>query len=751
LRGGGETCESGALGPGGGPPPPEALAGSRRTGTPSGGRGSGVTGPGRIGLSLFVGTSFAAAFLIFLVQPMVGKRILPWFGGVPAVWMLCLAFYQTTLFAGYAYAHILIRTATPRAQIAVHAILFAVALLALPVLPSDAWQPTDSVAPRASILAMLAFHVTLPFLVLAATAPLVQAWFARGFPARSPYPLYAVSNGGSLLALLAYPFAIEPRLALSTTGGLWSLGFALTGASVLACALLVERRGAAPAPTAGEATPFELGRSALWILLAGCAVVLLMGVSNELCLDVASVPFLWILPLAVYLTSFVLCFGFERVYRRLPYVVATAVALVSSAWRGGPLVSLADSLALQIALYALLLFGLCMLLHGELYRLRPAARDLTAFYLCVSGGGALGGLFVGLAAPHIFDDYYELHVGLVGAWLLLLAAWWRDPRVRLWRKVPLARWSAAAALTVLALGLAVSSASSKREGAVYRERTFFGVLRVLHKSAGVDLQRVLFHGRTMHGVQFAAAEERPTGYYGPETGIGWAQAQRPPGVPLRVGVVGLGVGTLAAYGRPGDRFRFYEIDPAVIQIARDPRHFTYLASSAAEIEVVEGDGRISLAAERAREVPRFDILVIDAYSSDAVPIHLLTREALALYLDALEESGLLAVHASSLHFNLVPLLARLGASAGLPILAVRNAAMPYALSARATWVFLSRDAARVRSLERFVRGRQIALGRDPDAVILRPTSDELVAAPLWTDDYSDLFAALKPLRRSKEH
>ena len=221
-----------------------------------------MTDRGRIGLPLFVGTSFAAAFLIFLVQPMVGKRILPWFGGVPAVWMLCLAFYQTTLFAGYAYAHILIRTATPRAQIAVHASLFAAALLALPVLPSDAWQPTDSLAPSAAILALLAFHVTLPFLVLAATAPLVQAWFARGFPARSPYPLYAVSNGGSLLALLAYPFAIEPRLALSTTGGLWSLGFALTGASVLACALLVERRDAAQRPHRRRGDAVRVGAAA---------------------------------------------------------------------------------------------------------------------------------------------------------------------------------------------------------------------------------------------------------------------------------------------------------------------------------------------------------------------------------------------------------------------------------------------------------------------------------------------------------
>jgi len=285
-------------------------------------------GPGAL---LFVGAAFASAFLIFLVQPMVGKRILPWFGGVPAVWTLCLAFYQTTLFAGYAYAHLLIRVAPPALQLPVHALAFGAALLALPVLPPESWKPAGAVEPTAAILAMLAVHVAPPFLALAATGPLVQAWFARCYPSRSPYPLYAVSNLGSFLALLAYPFLVEPLLSLSHSGRLWSQAFVATGVAVLACAALARRRAASdPMPDAAEPTPVSPGpaRVALWFLLPGCAVVLMMGVTNALSLDVASVPFLWMLPLGVYLTTYVLCFGSERVYRRGPYLLLTGTPIL---------------------------------------------------------------------------------------------------------------------------------------------------------------------------------------------------------------------------------------------------------------------------------------------------------------------------------------------------------------------------------------------------------------------------------------
>ena len=381
---------------------------------------------------LFVGTIFASAFLIFLVQPVVGKRILPWFGGAPGVWTLCLAFYQATLFLGYAYAHLLIRYTRPSLQLIIHGLFFTAAVLTLPVLPGDAWKPDALGEPSTSILVILSVNVALPFFVLAATGPLIQAWFARRYADRSPYPLYAVSNVGSLLALIAYPILIEPRLSLFSTGSLWSIAFSVTGVAVLGCAALALRNRAGAVTGAASSLQSthapQPARLALWFLLAGAAVVVLMGVTNQLCLDLASVPFLWILPLVAYLTSFILCFGSERAYQRAPYIALAGVAFLFCygvpLWRPFVPISfyaLFASAPAQIALHCLLLFTSCMVLHGELYRLRPAAHSLTTFYLCVSGGGALGGILVGIVAPRIFDGYYELPLGLALAWLLLLA------------------------------------------------------------------------------------------------------------------------------------------------------------------------------------------------------------------------------------------------------------------------------------------------------------------------------------------
>jgi hypothetical protein len=708
---------------------------------------------GRLGPSLFAVAAFASAFLIFLVQPLVGKRILPWFGGAPAVWMLCLAFYQTALFAGYAYAHLLIRYAPPRLQLPVHAIAIAGALLALPVLPPEDSKPVGAVEPSAAILALLAGHVALPFLALAATGPLVQAWFARRYPSRSPYPLYAVSNLGSFLALLAYPFALEPRLAVSTTGRLWSLGFLATAVAVIACGG-VARRGAPGRRSAAAVGPAPdrpgAARLALWLLLPACGVVLMMGVTNALCLDVAGVPFLWILPLGVYLATFVLCFGSERSHRRLPYLVLAAVAL-ALVWFSGledlGALALVKSIQLQIVIYVLLLFGACMLLHGELHRLRPSASSLTSFYLCLSAGGALGGIFVGTVAPRIFDDYHELALGIALSCLLLLAARTQDSRGWLRAGAPRRRWALALALAAILSALAATRQLRWEEDVVHKERGFFGVLSVLEIEKGGGLQRQLSNGTTLHGIQISQAPRRPTSYFGVQTGIGLAFDLREPGTPVSIGVVGLGTGTLAAYGRPGDRMRFYEIDPGVIRLAGDGGYFSYLRDSPAEVEVVEGDARISLESERARgELPRFDFLVIDAFSSDAIPIHLMTREALALYLDALAVDGLLAFHVSNRHFDLAPVLARLAADAGLEILSIYTTWIPRHWSAEALWVFLARDEERLRSLGRHALARRQKLGVSREAMQLgRPTPGALEQTPLWTDDYSDLLGALRPL------
>jgi hypothetical protein len=688
---------------------------------------------------------------------MVGKRILPWFGGVPSVWILCLAFYQTALFAGYAYAHLLIRSVRPARQLVVHACVFAAAMLALPVLPPESWKPAGAVEPNAAILTMLAVHVSLPFVALAATGPLVQAWFAHCYPSRSPYPLYAVSNLGSFLALLAYPFLLEPRLPLSRTGQLWSLAFVVTAAAVLACAALTRRHGPgerASAATAPAPAPSP-ARVALWLLLPGCAVVILMGVTNALTLDAASVPFLWILPLGVYLTTFVLCFGSERVYRRVPYLFLVAVPFLGQ-WLlriygvdiDPALLSIANSIQVQILIHVLLLFGACMVLHGELYRLRPPASSLTAFYLCLSGGGALGGIFVGALAPRLFDDYHEFELGFTLAWLLLLAVCWQDTRGWLSRAAPRRRWALALALLAIPLPWAALVPLERSADVAYQERSFFGVLRVWQRGMGPAEQRQLSNGSTMHGVQFPSAPQRPTSYYGVQTGIGLALGQRDPESPATIGVVGLGIGTLAAYGWPGDRIRFYEIDPAVTRFARDPRWFTYLAQSAAEIEVVEGDARISLASERERgTLPAYDFLIVDAFSSDAIPVHLLTREALALYADALAENGLLAFHVSNRHFDLVPILVKLADDAGLHVAAIDTVLIKGHLSGDATWVFLARDERRIQSLARFALARRTKLRLAENAIqVRRPASGELASGPLWTDDYSDLLGALNPLR-----
>jgi spermidine synthase len=411
-------------------------------------------------------------------------------------------------------------------------------------------------------------------------------------------------------------------------------------------------------------------------------------------------------------------------------------------------VAITNSIQFQIVIHVLVLFGACMVLHGELYRLRPAASSLTTFYLCLSAGGALGGIFVGAFAPRIFDDYRELEVGLALAWLLLLAACWQDTRGWLSPAAPHRRWALALALAATPLGWAASSTLRGSTETVYQERSFFGVLRVWSIGSGPGRQRQLWNGSTLHGVQFPNEPLRPTSYYGVQTGIGLALGQREPDSPVAIGVVGLGIGTLAAYGRPGDLIRFYEIDPAVVRIARDERWFTYLAQSPAEIEIVEGDARISLASEREQGgLPEFDFLIVDAFSSDAIPVHLLTREALALYLEALAPEGLLAFHVSNRYFDLVPVLARLAEDAGLRVIAINTETIPGQLSAPSTWVFLARDEERLRALARLAVERRNALGLSPRAMLVRRPSPHVLAhTTLWTDDHSDLLRVLRPLR-----
>ncbi len=709
----------------------------------------------RIDRLLFGLAVACSAFLIFLVQPMVGKRLLPWYGGAPGVWALCLGFYQATLFAGYAYAHLLIRLARVQLQVGLHALVFIAALWALPVLPGESFRPEAGADATLGIFSALLASVALPFLFLAATGPLVQAWFAGTGSRRSPYFLYALSNGGSLLALFAYPFFFEPNVGLSETGSGWSFGFAVVGAAILACGAFAGSRNEEQGRSGDPGPPCKSSKSALsdailWAALSGVAVVLLMGITNQLCLDIASVPFLWILPLAVYLVTFILCFTSESFYRRGPliFLVASASILLpfsEPAFNNAQSFTGFQSHPVAIGLHLLLLFASCMALHGELYRRRPAVQLLTSYYLWISAGGALGGIFVAVVAERFFADYYEVPWALTIWWVLMLGLAMRDRASRLSPGTPFWRRLGVFSIAALAILSMLWSERFRSTDVIHQERSFFGVLRVLSADDEKAPAHVLRHGTTLHGLQFTEANLRllPTAYYGFAGGVGLTLQGFASGSPIRVGVVGLGVGTLAAYGREGDFYRFYEIDPAVISLSRNSEYFSFLADSKAKTEVVEADGRLALEDEERRNEPGWDVLVVDAFSSDSVPVHLFTREAFGLYARRLAPGGVIVVHVSNRHLALSDLSFRLANSNGLVAAELSTASVPQLTTLRSRWVVIARQSEHLEALLSSVASASRALRLPQNHLgVAIPTRLQSKSGPLWTDDYSDLFGIL---------
>ncbi len=691
----------------------------------------------------FALTIFLAAFLLFLIQPLMGKYILPWFGGAPAVWSSAMLFFQTLLLAGYAYSHGLAERRSLREQGRIHLALLALALIVLllcsfawqtPITPGAEWQPRPGDSPILRILAILAASVGLPYLTLATTGPLLQAWFSWVLPGRSPYRLYALSNLGSLLALVSYPFLVEPLLTVQAQARLWSAGFLLfalnCGYIARRLARLPRARADATTHTTGAGGALRFSRRLLWLLLPACASLLLLAATNQMTQDIAVIPFLWVLPLALYLISFILCFAGSRWYSR-GYVAGLVLLSFAYCW-----VLIERStlhILFQLAVDALLLFCACMVCHGEMARLRPGPERLTAFYLTISLGGALGGVFVNLIAPLVFNNFWEFPLGLVLCWLLLFAVLGSERSLfRRSRKGRLSNWAMAATLAAVST-VSLLYVRTYNRRTLYTERNFYGVLWVIERPVEGTGESVyeLGHGAIMHGVQYTSAERRrePTGYYGEESGGGLALRHFPRDEDgLRVGLIGLGAGTLAAYGQPGDVFRFYEINPAVIRLAEgEGGYFTYLADCPARVEIVPGDGRLSLERELAAAGPqRYDVLVLDAFSSDSIPVHLLTRESFALYLAHLAPDGVLAVHISNRHLNLQPVVARLAAHFDLQAALIDSSGDGKAIS-NATWALLTRNTA-------FLEQPEIAARRRPLA--------ENPRLRLWTDDYSNLFQIL---------
>jgi len=673
---------------------------------------------------LYAITIFVSAFLLFLVQPVMAKQILPWFGGSAAVWTTCLVFFQTALLAGYAYCDLTVRRLGPRRQMQVHTVLLFASLAVLPIVPGAQWKPLGSESPSWLILGMLTATIGLPYFLLSTTSPLVQVWFARARPGASPYRLFALSNLASMLALVGYPFLLEPWAPTRTQAIGWSVGYALF---VVLCAaagwasLRAHAAAAAAPPAAGagaapaDEAPPTAARQLLWCALAATGSLLLLGVSNHITQNVASVPLLWIAPLAIYLLTFILCFDATGWYQRPTFLAMLAAGLGVMAWTlADP--DLAHELALQVGVFCAGLFLACMFCHGELVRLKPAPRHLTRFYLMISLGGAGGSVLVGIVAPLVLPAHFELAGGLVICAALLLWQVRRDMLV-----FP----ALAAAGLLFAIGCAVWSVHEFYDRTIVSARNFYGVLRVQEFGTDVFRRRSLVHGTILHGSQNLDPELRrqPTSYYTQTSGIGrLIEALHPRLEPLRVGIIGLGAGTLAAYGAKGDVYRFYDINPDVIVIAR--RDFTYLGDSAATIETALGDARLNL----EREPPqRFDVLAIDAFSSDAIPVHLITSEAVAVYKRHLAPGGVIAFHVTNRFLNLIPVVEALAAAHSLHVIHVADDG-PGALASRSDWLLLSENEELLDKPELADFATEIAPRRD---------------WRLWTDDFNNIVQVLK--------
>jgi hypothetical protein len=675
---------------------------------------------------LFAATIFLGAFLLFLIEPLFAKLILPWFGGSAAVWATCLVFFQTALLLGYLYADATTRRLVPMRQSVLHLGLLLVSLLWLPVAPQVFWRTHAQIDPAWRILGLLTFSIGLPFVVLSATSPLVQTWYAGRASGRSPYHLFSLSNLASLLALLSFPFLIEPRLSSRQQSILWS---SVYGLFAICCSISAWfSRANRPKTLAAneslegqeEKTALPLDTKLLWLSLSACGSMMLLAVTNHLSQNVAPVPLLWVVPLALYLLSFAMVFAKRSFYSRWFVARLLAVALGCAGYAIHDS-SITHAIQISVPLFCSVLFVVCLFCHGELVQRKPAVRHLTSFYLIIALGGALGAVCVGLLAPHILSGIYELPIVLLLAALLGTIVLWHEG------------WSARIfwpAVTVAMGVVLAANVRTTRQDAVAMMRNFYGALRIQEFRIGRLMPyRSLLHGTIQHGAQYLSFPENrnPTTYYGRRSGVGLALQYCCEG-PKRAGVIGLGAGTLAAYGKPGDSFRFYEINPQVIAIANG--WFTFLKQSPAKSEIILGDARLSLQSEPSQQ---FDVLAVDAFSGDAIPVHLLTKEAFAVYFRHLKPDGILAVHTSNTYLNLAPVVKLLAEDADYATRLIASEEDPMMMISSADWVLVTRNQEFLNKPETF-EGSEII--------------NELPHLRLWTDDYNNLFEILRPVSYS---
>jgi hypothetical protein len=760
----------------------------------------------RVPALLFAATILLSAFLLFQVQPLIAKLILPWFGGSAAVWTSCMLFFQVALLGGYAYAHWL-NGQSGRTQTIAHLTLLALSFLSLPILPSPWWKPQGAEDPLLRILGLLTATVGLPYFLLASTSPLLQSWYSRSNGGAMPYRFFALSNAGSMLGLLTYPVLVEPYLTSGQQAWMWSISYI---AFVLICGTVALRsrsdRHREIAVSTPGAAPLWSERL-VWMGLAAAASALLLAVTNHLTQNVAAIPFLWVLPLSLYLLSFILCFDSDRWYNRWLFTRLAAMALPLLAYEISGEGELSN-LKVTLAFFCATLFVLFMVCHGELARRRPAPAYLTSFYLMVSVGGAIGGLLIGFAAPYFLNALYDLPIvvsltsflllyllwtgrakssgkaestvkfldepydkvviGILTTALLgyiavrLMAATIASPlflhtafmRSRYDARVMLAiaglialyvLWRGRGALDdesnvggwmmlVLAAGIAVGIAgflardqwNSVRDSRLL-VRNFYGALRVYDtNSDGSKGQvRVLMHGTIDHGEEFLTPkfERVATSYYTATSGIGLTIRNLQATGPINVGVIGLGAGTISTYGRAGDNYTFYDINPLVPHIANT--QFRFLRNSAATKQIVLGDARLSLEREQSKQ---FDVLAVDAFSGDAIPVHLLTRQAFALYWRHAKPDGVLAVHVSNHYLDLAPVVALAAAEDGKQAMMVSVDEDAETEGAASDWVLVTSRS---------------GFFDQPDIKGATQKISSIPGLRTWTDDYSNLYKILR--------
>ena len=742
---------------------------------------------------LYAGTILLSAFLLFMVQPIIARMILPWFGGTSAVWTTCMLFFQGALLLGYLYVDWGVRKLSAQRHTQIHIGLLLFSLLLLPILPSDRWKPDASGVPTIQILVLLAVCVGLPYFLLSTTSPLVQSWYVRSKHGALPYRLFALSNFGSLVALLGYPLLVEPQMSAWMQGVSWSV---LYGAFVVLCvvtavlSLRAHQAGHASTHTETQTKEAEAnaeaqtkqtdllhngnpsakaqasktavasktaesagktdasktaessgkselplvvptwGTRVLWLVYAALPSALLLAVTSHLTHDVATVPFLWVLPLALYLLTFILCFDADGWYRREIFFPLLVVVLGGTAWmlhRG----TLAFTLVWAVVAYSTSFFVLCMVCHGEMVRSKPHPRYLTTFYLMLSVGGAVGGLFVAVISPLLFSDYHEFPILLVACAVVAVLSLLRDPASRFfkaWRHPVIVVMQ----LGVIALcAWGVTKVRKSWEGKLLVQRNFYGVVRVADHTSKKDPEqnyRVLYHGAIRHGEQWLDPKRHRelVTFYCPNTGAGRAiEHQMKKKTAVKVGVLGLGVGTLAGYARAGDTYRFYEINPDVIALAE--QKFYYLSSTrkaGAQVQTIPGDARLSMEREPKQQ---YDVLAVDCFSSDAIPVHLLTKEAVALYFSHLQKDGILALHISNRFLDLAPVIKRIAEALGKAHYQIETDDDDYEICFGTTWVLLANDPAVFQQDSFKKAGKPIASKKK---------------ASLWTDSYSSLFEVL---------